>query len=636
MVGRLTLAIFIFSYKKMIEEEVTRGGRLRPSPKMQATGSKIVVTIGIDDYQHLTPLRNAVNDATGVQRMFEEKLGYITLPDASLFNKQATQQAINELIKDRLREELEPDDTLVLFFAGHGATRDDERGGSVGFLAPVEADKWSSYLRIDELLDEIGRLPPLHILVIIDTCFSGFALGGSFARQVKAGESGRAATRRVLTSARADQLASDGKPQTHSPFTTILLNAFASADEEAETSDPVPAYLQADFDRDGRINLIELGAFVQFEFRKAFQKRQMPDFGTFHHDERGEFVLTTYSDPYQPTDPKMLAILFDVQRWLHEGGNPAYLYRGEQLKQARAWQAQKEQQIDIRNEITTFLNSSVQWQWLRRLAVFVSAIVVIGTFYFVGNGIHRQQLKRWARVESAEFPTATIPLGADQTPILVEAFRLDKQEVSAEQYHLCYRAGHCDIPAGQPNYADTTLTTEAAALPMVDVNAFNARDYCVWQGGHLPTAAEWEYAVRGVNYRSWPWGEDEPANRYTNIYIFNIADPTPPIGRLAAVQDENYVGGVSAEGIWHLIGNAREWTRTIVPNCPHDRFGRFKHAYQCDTWDSTDDSVASLFAIGRSYSDDLVPEDAPHLANALNISSDGYASDLGFRCAYNY
>jgi hypothetical protein len=103
-------------------------------------GRRFVTVIGIDQYAHLPKLGNAVSDAVGVRQLFVEKLGFTSTAD--LFDADATKDAIVSLVEDKLRELLEPDDALLLLFAGHGHTRLDKIGDKeveTGFLVPVEA-----------------------------------------------------------------------------------------------------------------------------------------------------------------------------------------------------------------------------------------------------------------------------------------------------------------------------------------------------------------------------------------------------------------------------------------------------------------------------------------------------------------
>ena len=91
-------------------------------------GRLIMVVIAIDEYQHHMQLGNAVNDAKSIVELFKE-CGFEELPDArSLFNAEATREAIITLVSEQLPTELTPDDSLVLFFAGHGEMQ-HRRGG---------------------------------------------------------------------------------------------------------------------------------------------------------------------------------------------------------------------------------------------------------------------------------------------------------------------------------------------------------------------------------------------------------------------------------------------------------------------------------------------------------------------------
>ena len=121
-------------------------------------GHRYVVAIGIDHYQNWPVLGTAVSDATGFAQLLHERLGF-EYGAEPLIDSAATFHNINSLIDDELRARLRPRDDLVLFFAGHGTTRNDTLGGQtheVGFLVPVDAhapsatEHWSDYLDISE------------------------------------------------------------------------------------------------------------------------------------------------------------------------------------------------------------------------------------------------------------------------------------------------------------------------------------------------------------------------------------------------------------------------------------------------------------------------------------------------------
>ncbi len=86
-----------------------------------ATGRNLIVTIGIDDYTGWRKLHNAVADARGVRDLFVDRLSYAE-PIKPLINADATQDNIAALIQDTLPAALKDDDSLVIFFAGHGHT----------------------------------------------------------------------------------------------------------------------------------------------------------------------------------------------------------------------------------------------------------------------------------------------------------------------------------------------------------------------------------------------------------------------------------------------------------------------------------------------------------------------------------
>ena len=265
-------------------------------PDAPPPGRSLLITIGIDDYSAWPKLDNAVGDAKGLARALVDKVGFET-PFEPLRDGAATKEAILDLIDNRVRKEVSVDDQVIIFFAGHGTTRTTEIGGQsteTGYLVPVEAsapdeERWSELIRVDRFLDAANELPCRHVLVVLDACNSGLALSGAveksrgaenYARELQAKIS-----RRVISSAMADQLASDGGPiPGHSLFTGTLVQGLE--------------WGRTDLDGNGFVTSSEMGLFLQQNVGQATNSRQTPDFGAFGLDDRGELVISLAIQSY--------------------------------------------------------------------------------------------------------------------------------------------------------------------------------------------------------------------------------------------------------------------------------------------------------------------------------------------------
>lgn len=128
--------------------------------------------------------------------------------------------------------------------------------------------------------------------------------------------------------------------------------------------------------------------------------------------------------------------------------------------------------------------------------------------------------------------------------VFLDAYYIDKYEVTNALYKACVNAGRCNAPKDASRYNDLNY----AEHPVVYVNWNMANTYCEWRGARLPTEAEWEKSARGLNGRTYPWGEGINAT-YAN-YGFNVGDTTL-VG--------SYESGKSPYGVYDMTGNVGEW-----------------------------------------------------------------------------
>ena len=107
--------------------------------------------------------------------------------------------------------------------------------------------------------------------------------------------------------------------------------------------------------------------------------------------------------------------------------------------------------------------------------------------------------------------------------------------------------------------------------PVVNINWFQAGEYCEWLGGRLPTEAEWEKAARGTDGRIYPWGATPDPNRANYL---NSGDPFDNGTAPVAYYREGNRDGRSPYGVLDMAGNVWEWTQDEYDSAYYQRSPR--------------------------------------------------------------
>jgi formylglycine-generating enzyme required for sulfatase activity len=223
-------------------------------------------------------------------------------------------------------------------------------------------------------------------------------------------------------------------------------------------------------------------------------------------------------------------------------------------------------------------------------------------------------------VPAGDFPMGSSNGLADEKPIhsvYLDAYYIDKFEVTNALYKVCVNAGACNPPIHTGSFTRNSYygNVQFDQYPVVYVDWNMANTYCEWRGAHLPTEAQWEKAARGTDARIYPWGREADCQKANYQGTGNgCVGGTSKVGY--------YEGGKSPYGVYDMAGNVWEWVA--------DWYSEAYYQTSLSSNPTGPDFGLSRVLRGGSWNRG---EYEIRASERNKFKPDYYNFDIGFRCA---
>ena len=513
------------------------------------------VVIGISQYREevIPTVAYAVKDAEAVAQLLETQGGIPKSHIRLLTDAKATGNDLRS-VGQWLRMRVKPESAVYVYYAGHG-TPDPKTG--TAYLVPWDGhpDYPEGLYSLSALYDALNALPAKHIVVMLDSCFSGSAgrsvLPKGARPMVLSLENPLLATGKVvvLAAATGSQISSDYEKAEHGLFTHVLLNGLGYA---------------ADADQDGFVTLKELYPYLRQHVSdlavQELDREQTPvmlpgedALGTRGSRplvaiENGLKGLVTEFDTYlksKKTKPQAQALLPSNAQVLpqaitgQDGAQMVLVPAGEFTMGS----TKEEIERDISE--CPFIKGG-----LTAAQDFISEELVKvcreTTFSRLGP-THRVRLDSFY-IDEYEVTTKLYARFLDDTQRRPPGLWIDPAELK----EAVRRAN-----AGLDSNVKRTARDLYPKKPVIDVTWNDAAAYCRWAGKRLPTEAEWEKAARGTDSRQYPWGNMAPTSELAQYGQKIEAFGSSSYLNVSLVG--SYEAGRSPYGVYDLAGNVAEW-----------------------------------------------------------------------------
>ena len=244
--------------------------------RVKARGDIWAVVIGINEYQNTRNLKYAVNDARAFKDYIKDNVG---ISDERIFyleNQNATRDNIQSLLGTKLKRMASKEDTVIIFYAGHGAVETDpsnpDGDGFEKYLLPYDADLndlYTTSISMDEIRKIFQRIRADRVIFIADTCYSGASGGRTMmASKTRANLSdkfyeriSKGKGRVIISSSSANEISKEDDNLQHGIFSYYMLEGLKG---------------RADQDGDGIITVSELFSYISHKVPRASGQDQHP------------------------------------------------------------------------------------------------------------------------------------------------------------------------------------------------------------------------------------------------------------------------------------------------------------------------------------------------------------------------
>jgi uncharacterized caspase-like protein len=259
-----------------IDQENLSASRTLNVTRIADRGKIWAVVVGISQYKAVQPLRYADKDALAFYDYLTQHIGIPKEQITLLVNEHATLTSLKRTLGTDLKRKAGEKDTVIVYYAGHGAPEADSSAGDDDglekYIVPYDADPRDLYttaLPMREIETIFQRLTPERIIFISDSCYSGATAGRTFAtaaRRAIVSENflarlSKGKGRIVLSASKASEVSEEREDLGHGVFTYYLLEGLKG---------------KADADKDGIVTVDEVYAYVSRKVPEATGQNQHP------------------------------------------------------------------------------------------------------------------------------------------------------------------------------------------------------------------------------------------------------------------------------------------------------------------------------------------------------------------------